>query len=248
MGGSANLFGIPKPIFGMVHLKGEDGEGRLEIAKKEIGIYEEAGLDGIIVENYFGSEYDVESALDYIRGREFDMMLGVNVLNNDRLGFGMAKKYRADFLQLDSVAGHLEPDKDLAFHKFIQEQRAGCGAKVLGGIRFKYQPYLSGRSLEEDMRIGMERCDAIVVTQDATGQETSMEKIMQFRALLGHFPLFAGAGMTAENCPSQLAVVDGAIVGSYFKDTHKADGDVCLSCCAGFMSAVKKARGEMRGD
>ena len=72
----------------------------------------------------------------------------------------------------------------------------------------------------------MTRCDAIAVSQDETGQETSMEKIMEFRNTIGDFPLIVGAGMTAENCAKQLTIADGAIVGSYFKDTHIATGIV----------------------
>jgi predicted TIM-barrel enzyme len=230
----------------MIHLKGSDRNNRMERMARELDIYRETGIDGIIVENYFGDESDVEAALDCIRSGNFgqigSMKLGVNVLGNDRLCFGMAVKYSADFLQLDSVAGHLPPDEDEGFHQFILEMRSACRAKVFGGIRFKYQPYKSGRSLAEDMGIGQTRCDAVVVTQDATGQETSMEKITEFRGLLGRFPLIAGAGMTPENCARQLAIVDGAIVGSYFKDTYEADGEVCAAHCASFMKAVLDAR------
>ncbi len=242
MSESKGLFGIDRPIFAMVHLKGGDREEKLAIAKKEIEIYERGGVDGIIVENYFGDARDVETVLGYIRSRDFNLLLGVNVLDDDARGFDMATKYHADFLQLDSVAGHLEPEFDLAFGEFIARRRATCPAKILGGVRFKYQPYKSGRSLEADLGIGMARCDAVVVTQDATGQETSMEKIETFRQRLGAFPLFAGAGMTAQNCAKQLAVVDGAIVGSYFKDSYRAEGDVCLEHCRAFMDAVNRAR------
>ena len=88
----------------------------------------------------------------------------------------------------------------------------------------------------------MTRCDAIVVTQDATGQETSMEKINEFRKIIGDFPLVIGAGMTADNCAEQLSVGDAAIVGSYFKDTYKDTGDVDLSHIKSFMKAVSKIR------
>jgi predicted TIM-barrel enzyme len=227
----------------MIHLKGGDRGQRLAIAKKEIALYREAGLDGVVVENYFGDKYDVESVLGHIRSGEFGMLLGVNVLGDDKFAFEAARKHGADFMQIDSVAGHLAPEDDLKYHEFIMENREACRpTKILGGVRFKYQPYKSGRTLEEDMRIGMSRCDAIVVTQDATGQETSMEKITEFRGLLGSFPLFAGAGMTPENCAKQLELVDGAIVGSYFKDSRKADGDVCLGHCTAFMDAVNEVR------
>ena len=32
----------------------------------------------------------------------------------------------------------------------------------MGGVRFKYQPVNSGRSTEEDLKICMNRCDAIL--------------------------------------------------------------------------------------
>lgn len=111
-------------------------------------------------------------------------------------------------------------------------------ALVLGGVRFKYQPYCSGRSLEEDLNIGMTRCDAIVVTGAGTGMETSMDKIIQFRQIIGDFPLVIGAGMTPENCAERMRVADGAIVGSYFKDTYTDIGEVDASHVRTFMEAI----------
>ena len=51
---------------------------------------------------------------------------------------------------------------------------------LLGGVRFKYQPVHSGRTLEEDLRIGMERCDAIVCTGEGTGIPTPLGKVEEF--------------------------------------------------------------------
>ena len=45
-------------------------------------------------------------------------------------------------------------------------------------MRFKYQPMLSEKSVEEDLKIAQQRCDAIAVTENATGEETSLEKIV----------------------------------------------------------------------
>ena len=79
------------------------------------------------------------------------------------------------------------------------------------------------RSLEEDLKLGMERCDAIVVTGAGTGINTDLEKIKTFRSILGDFPLIVGAGMTADTAQEQLAYSDGAIVGSYFKEFGEAE-------------------------
>ena len=65
-------------------------------------------------------------------------------------------------------------------------------AAVLGGVCFKYQPVCSGRTLEEDLQLGMQRCDAIVVTGEDTGRPTPPDKLYAFREIVGDFPLVVG--------------------------------------------------------
>ena len=231
-----------KPILAMLHLKGDDAQDVLERAKREIELYRENGVDAVIVESYYGNYYDMERVLAYLQKADLDLIYGVNCLNVDPMGFELARRYNAAFVQLDSVAGHLKVRDDPAFHEFMKLNRETYKGYVLGGVRFKYQPYLSGRSLEEDLQIAMTRCDAIVVTQDATGQETSMEKIKEFRSIIGDFPLIIGAGVTAENCAEQFQVGDGAIVGSYFKDTYKDSGDVDGSHVKALVDACNQVR------
>ena len=238
------IFKNKKPIFAMLHLKGDNPEEIFERAKREFHIYLEEGVDAVIVENYYGNYYDMERILRYIDENDFDIIVGINCLNVDPMGFELGKRFHADFVQLDSVAGHLKVRDDPAFAEFMKKMRSEFDGYVLGGVRFKYQPYLSGRSLEEDLTIGMTRCDAIVVTQDATGQETSMEKINEFRSIMKDFPLVIGAGVTAENCAEQFSVGDAAIVGSYFKDTYKDTGDVDASHVRSMIEAVNKVRKE----
>lgn len=233
------VFGTNKPILSVLHLKGDSDDEVLSRAKQELDDYIEGGIDGVIVENYFGNYYQMEKVLDYIVSERPNVCFGVNVLNLDALGFELAIKYKAKFIQLDSVAGHVKPRDDYSFEAFINMYRTKCDALVLGGVRFKYQPYLSGRSLEEDLKIGMSRCDAIVVTEDSTGQETSIEKIREFKNTLQAFPLIIGAGITPDNCLEQLKIGDGAIVGSYFKDTYKDTGDVCLGHVHKLMKKIK---------
>ena len=211
--------------------------------KKEIDIYRENGIDAVIVENYYGNYYQMEKVLDYLNTSKFENLIyGVNCLNVDVMGFEFANRYNASFVQFDSVAGHLKERDDYTYEAFINKYRKESKAFILGGVRFKYQPYLSGRSLEEDLKIGMSRCDAIVVTQDATGQETSMEKIKEFRKIIGDFPLVIGAGVTADNCIEQLSVGDAAIVGSYFKDTYKDSGDVDGTHVKKLLDTLKEIR------
>lgn len=220
------LFKKPQPVLAMLHLKGNDDDDVLERAKREISLYFQQGVDGVIVENYFGHYYQMVKVLKFLSENYSDKIYGVNCLNMDIMGFELAMTYGAKFVQLDSVAGHLKPRDDHSFEAFINLCRERYQVLVFGGVRFKYQPYLSERSLEEDLMIAKERCDAIVVTGDHTGEETDLTKIKNFRRIIGDFPLIIGAGVSPINAQEQMAFADGAIVGSYFKDKFKDDGEV----------------------
>lgn len=217
------VFGVDKPIIGMLHLSGYGRDKILENARREIEIMYRSGVNAVLVENYFGDRVDVENALKLLQREYPDKIYGVNMLGFPEMAFDLARKYGAKFVQMDSVCGHLEPNYEKPFLKKLEALRGEGDIFLLGGVRFKYQPVRSGRSLEEDLKLGMERCDAIVVTGAGTGISTDLEKIKTFRTVLGDFPLIVGAGMTAETAKEQLAFSDGGIVGSYFKEYGEAE-------------------------
>lgn len=236
------LFPYPKPIVGVLHLKGQTAQERLERAKREIAIYFENGVDGVLVEDYFGRMGDAERVLQYLRKAHSSQIYGVNILDNFHRSYELALQWGARFMQVDSVCGHLTPELDLAYASMIEGYRTLGRVQVLGGVRFKYQPVLSGRTVEEDLRFGMTRCDALVVTGEGTGKETGLEKIRQFREVLNGFPLIVGAGVRPENCWQKLALADGAIVGSFFKDTHQDSGEVDAFHVQELMEQVRRLR------
>lgn len=233
------VFGVDKPIIGMLHLSGYGRDKVLENAKREIEIMYRSGVNAVLVENYFGDRVDVENALKYLQTAHPDQVYGVNMLGFPEMAFDMARKYGAKFVQMDSVCGHLAPGYEKPFLKKLEALRGDGDIFLLGGVRFKYQPVLSKRTLEEDMKLGMERCDAIVVTGAGTGISTDLEKIKTFRAVLGDFPLIVGAGMTAETAKEQLAFADGGIVGSYFKEFGEAEYPVDEERVKLFMQTVR---------
>lgn len=238
-----DIFDAPKPIMAMLHLKGENAQERLERAKREIDIYVENGVDAVIVEDYFGDVGDVERALEYLSIERPDVIYGVNVLDKFEESYELARCYGAKFMQVDSVAGHLEPgESDEAYAAAIERCRADKKVYVIGGVRFKYQPYLSGRSLDQDLLIGKQRCDAICVTGEGTGLDTDIQKISEFREIIGDFPLIVGAGLTPQNLVDKLSVADGAIVGSYFKEGGVDKGDVDAERVKEFMASVDRLR------
>ncbi len=231
-----------KPVIGMLHLAGISEQDMLDRAKLETDAYLLNGVDAVLVENYFGSANDCETVLKWLQSKRPEAMYGVNILGDFECAFRLAAEYGARFIQIDSVCGHLPPGRDEAFAEKLNALRADCPAAVLGGVRFKYQPVLSERSVEEDLKLGMERCDAIVVTGDGTGVATPWEKILEFHKVVGDFPLVVGAGVTADTVAESLAICDGAIVGSWFKNGHRDTGDVNGDYVRLFMDEAKKAK------
>ena len=236
------VFRTQKAVIGMIHLAGFTREEIDRRARREIGQMYGAGVDAVLVENYFGDVSDVIRTLEFLQADLPDRPYGVNILGDFASSYRLAQAYGAAFMQVDSICGHLKPAEDKKYAAEIARLRSdGKPVFVLGGVRFKYQPVRSGRSLEEDLRLGMERCDAIVVTGPGTGVNTDMKKILAFRDVLGDFPLFVGAGMTAETCRQQLGAADGAIVGSYFKAEGRTEREVDPERLRLFMERARRA-------
>jgi hypothetical protein len=231
-----------KPIIGVLHLKGGTAAEVQERAKREIAAYLEGGVDAVLAEDYFGTYRDLEWVLEYLLTHRPGVPVGVNCLNFDSLNYRLARQYGCDFLQLDSVVGHVKPRDEASLDAFFDLENPQTDALVLGGVRFKYQPVLSERSLAEDIETAKKRCGAICVTGDGTGQQTPLEKLQEFRALAGDFPLVICSGLTDENCLEQLQIADAAVVGSFFKDTGKDTGDVDLAKVRALMAKVKALR------
>ncbi|MEG0077595.1 BtpA/SgcQ family protein [Anaerorhabdus sp.] len=239
-----SLFKNKKPIIGMIHLKGTDDEDVFERAKKEIDIYINNGIDGIILETYFGNYIQLERILNYVEQSNLSIPYGVNCLNVDHLGFHLANKYHAQFIQIDSVVGHVKERDEPSLHEFFKIERENSEASLIGGVRFKYQPVLSERTVEEDLKIAMTRCDGICVTGEATGENTSIEKIKLFKEVVGDFPVIVAAGITKDTLVEQMNIADAAIIGSYFKDTRIDTGDVCAEHVKEITDIMNRMRGK----
>jgi predicted TIM-barrel enzyme len=238
------LFPHARFIIGMIHLKGRNADDCLQRAIRETDDYFAHGVDAVLVENYFNSIPKCEMFLNWLQTHRPTSIYGVNILQQLDVSLALAVKYGAKFVQEDSVCGHLTPAEEVNWVAKFGPLIAQRTVPILGGVRFKYQPVGPGRTVEDDLRIGMMRCDAIVVTGDETGRETEIEKIRRFREIIGKFPLIVGAGLDPERPTfgEAMTLADGGIVGSWFKVGHEARGDVNPNFVRAFMDKVQSIR------
>ncbi len=230
------IFRKRKPIIGMIHLAGKSQREIINRALKELKLYEEEGVDGVIIEDYHGTEEDVVRVLKASNNPEFKIIKGVNVLADPYSSFKLVQEYGARFVQFDSIQSN---DLELNIYDTLKKRYPEIA--VLGGIRFKYT-ISTGKSLEGDLAFGKKYSDAIVTTGDGTGIETPLQKLRDFKKILKKFPLIVGAGVNETNVHDSLIIADGAIIGSYFKggDTK---GEVIRENVRGLMEIVNQVRG-----
>ena len=199
-----------------------------------------------IIENYHGSLQDVEKTLQETSRLNSGVVIGVNVLPNEfDKSFLLANHYGARFIQLDHVAGRYEGshgDRSLNLPKYQEWKEKFPNVVVLGGVWPKYYTPIPGSNLEADLREGMERAEAIVVTGAGTGQETPFDKIRQFGRIIGNHPLVIGAGLTPDNAYEPLCIADGAIVGTSLKYQDNTSNQIDRKRVVDFMAVVKQAR------
>lgn len=204
----------------------------------EVSIYEEFGIDGIIVENYHSNSKTVSDVLDCLKT---NLEVGVNILPNEyKVSFDLAKKYNGSFIQLDYVSGKYQRNKFIDEKDYSEQYSKHRQIQVLGGVWPKY--YTPVSNLSEDLDIAKERCDAIVVTGSGTGKVTPIEKIKYFRNHIGYFPLIIGAGMSVETI-DYLDFADGAIIGSAFKSDNNTMNPVDRFLVEKFMKEKHKKYG-----
>jgi len=222
-----------KPIIGMIHLS---GNYPIERAIEEIKIYEDFGIDGIIVENYHAGVSDVIDVLSVISTK---LEIGINILPNEYItAFSLAKQFNGSFIQLDYISGTYQRNKSLNLSEYMDVYKSSS-VQVLGGVWPKY--YTPTSNLDSDLTDAKERCNAIVVTGSGTGKITPLQKIKYFKNFIGDFPLIIGAGMSVDTI-EYLNYADGAIVGSAFKKDNITSNMVDKYLVEKFMNAKNKIK------
>jgi membrane complex biogenesis BtpA family protein len=232
-----------KPLIGMLHVRALPGTPThhlpvaeiIRLAVEEAILYEQAGLDAILLENmhdvpYMNKHVGVEvtatlTAVACAVRRAVKLPLGIQILaaaNKEALATALAAEMQfiraegfvfghlADEGYMDACAGDL-----LRYRKLIGAEHIA----ILTDIKKKH----SAHALTADVSIGETaaaaeffRSDGLIVTGSATGKAADFAELTAVRKA-SKLPILIGSGITAENIRSYWDFADSFIIGSYFK-------------------------------
>lgn len=265
------VFGVTKPVIGMVHLPplpgsvGYTGYGMQQII--DFGLRDaqrliEGGVDGLIVENMWdlpfavGKEVSPEqmcsqavAAKEIIR--EVNVPVGINVVHNGgRVCLGIAIASGAKFIRVCMLTGAGiwdtgEIDNGCVRELLTTRKLAQAeNIKLFCDVDKKHSVRFPGIDLETHIEwTEFYLADALIISGKMTGSAPTVEKVKQARGYIGDKrPILMGSGTNAENVKDFLQYADGCIVGSSLKEGDRTENPVCVDKVKQYMDAVRAVR------
>ncbi|WP_232502346.1 BtpA/SgcQ family protein [Aeropyrum camini] len=254
------MFDKCKPLIGVVHLPplpGSTGyrtrrypprlgklwslEDIIEYAVSEASVYEEAGFEGVILENYGDTPYPKNPGLMQVAAmtrivREvasrLNIPIGVNMLRNGSVE-ALASAYSGggSFIRINSLCetrlspeGIIEPDaarlaKSLALLGILEERRI----EMLADVDVKHSYPLAETNIAQTVRDCIERSGvpiaAIVITGHATGGPPDTDEVVTAARTAAEYDVktIVGSGISQLNLSKYWHIADGFIIGSSIK-------------------------------
>lgn len=260
------LFGVRKPVIGMLHLpplpgspvyNGQGLKAVIERALYDAAELQEGGVDALEVENFsdptyypmeVGSELTAAMAVisDHVR-RAASVPVGICVLADPKASLSVAHAVGAKFVRATffteasvDVSGLVlpKPHELLRFRKFLDPS-----IKIFTDVHIKHSAPLVNRPLYDsalDAKYFLS--DAIVISGTHTGVETKLEDIHEAKRAVEDFPVLVGSGFNKENAHKILQYADGAIVGTSLKTNGVSSNVVDRKRVKELLDVVKEIR------
>lgn len=229
-------------------------------AVREAGLYRDAGVDAVMLENMHDTPYlrawvgpEIVAAMAVIARGVKDctgLACGVQILagaNSEALAVALAAGL--DFIRAEGFVFAHVADEGLiqsSAAELLRYRRAiGAGhVQVWADVKKKH----SSHAITADVGIGATakavefmRGDAVIVTGAVTGDPPDAADLDDVQAAT-QLPVYAGSGVTAENAGAFLGKADGFIVGSEFKVGGHWAGAVDPRRVRRFMLALNASR------
>lgn len=265
----AQVFGVAKPVIGMVHIGALPGsplydeqggpEALLDGARRDLAALQAAGFDAVMFgnENDRPYEFKVDTAstatMAWIIGAlrsEITVPFGVNVLWDPMSTVALAAATGARFVReiftgtYASDMGPWTPDAGKAMR-----YRNRLGAKdvaMLYNVSAEFAHSLDQRPLPDRARSAVFSSipDAVLVSGQITGEAARMEDLEAVKRAVTDVPVMANTGVKHATIGDILRIADGCVVGSALKVDGHTWNAVDPDRAADFMAKARAARGD----
>ncbi len=203
----------------------------IERAVQDAVLLVEAGLDGVMVENYGDVPFYPEQAPPETVAalavcvrevqRAVPVPVGVNLLRNDAPGaVAVAVAGGARFIRVNVHTGVMVTDQGLlsgqAYRTLRLRAALGIPVAILADVWVKHAIPLPGSELAQAAEDTWARglADGLIVTGVGTGRATDLARVATVKRAVPEAPVWVGSGVTTQTVRDVLAVADGAIIGT----------------------------------
>jgi len=263
MSGFKELFSSRQPVIACIHLPALPGapmyDGNMdaiyEKAIEEAKIFSQAGVDGLIIENFKDKPFyphqappETIASLAAVAREVVNAVsipVGVNVLRNDAHGaMAIATAVKAQFIRVNTHMSAILSEQGIiqgnSHHTLRLRQHLKSKVLIFADVGVKHAAPLVSRGLAIETKDLCERglADAVIVSGALTGLATDLadlEIVKQYSSV----PVLIGSGVTPDNIHS-LSQADGFIVGSYFKKEGRANNSVAKDRVEALLKCAKK--------
>jgi membrane complex biogenesis BtpA family protein len=252
-----------EPLPGASRYNSKEGiQGIVDAAIEDTNRLVKGGIDGVMVENQWDRPWlkpdeigpetiaTMASVLQQLRDR-YRIPIGVNVhLNGVCQAIAIALATGCQFIRAFqlanayiSSAGIIEAagPKAIRYRAYLNAEDK---ILIFADFHVKHGSHqiIADKSLEEQAEdIEEAMGDAVIITGLKTGRPPARDDIELIRKVIT-IPILIGSGLMVENLRDLLPLVDGAIVGSYFKENGKLSNPIDVDRVKRFTEIVKQLR------
>ena len=261
-------FGVKKPIIGMCHFAALPGDpdydeaaglqAVVERARTDLRALQDGGIDAVMFSNEFSLPYltKVEPITSIAMARviaelypDISVPFGVNVLWDGMASIELAKATDARFVREIYTGVYASDfglwDTDVGAAARHRRSLGAQDVRLLFNIVPEAARYLGQRDVADIARstVFNAKPDGLCVSGLTAGAETDTEVLQVVKQAVGDTPVFVNTGVNAANVKDQLAIADGAVVGTFFKVDGVFEHPTDRERTAALMQAVTELRG-----
>jgi uncharacterized protein len=258
------IFGKERPLIAVVHLLPLPGSSGWQgdmgaVTKRAIGdaeSIEQAGFDGVILENFgdapFARGFAGRSAVAGMAAvgarvaERVRLPIGINVLRSDALSaVAVAASIGARYIRVNVHIGAAVTDQGIIqgnARETLQLIRdVGAEIAVFADVFVKHAKPLGDFSIEESSAELVERgkARALIVTGDMTGSPVSLEQVRRVKSAVPGTPVVAGSGVDERTVAETLRTADAVIVGSSIMQGGRAANAIDPERARAFVRAAR---------